>query len=302
LPFGIIFVFFNDYLSQERGFSVPDATYMVLLFGVGCCLGGILGGYVGGIIGSWNASYLPIFMSVTTALGILPFVALLNMQFTNAHGFLSVSLSILAGLIPSLPSVNVRPCMLNVNPPETRGASLTAANVLISLGRGLGPSFVTLMGYFWGVSRQGAFNIALVLFWIISAIQLLLLARTLPKDQQAMEADLASYAKRALAEHEESNLDKDNRSSLIVSVEERRMSFDLQASQQTLAYVTEGMKEIGYAGNKFMPCNCLEGSSSEDGMSEEENDLLESPDNWLSSRKRCSPDKTHPTETTLLVV
>jgi predicted MFS family arabinose efflux permease len=43
LPWGIIFVFLNDYLSQERGFSVPDATYIVFLFGIGCAVGGILG-------------------------------------------------------------------------------------------------------------------------------------------------------------------------------------------------------------------------------------------------------------------
>jgi translation initiation factor 4G len=44
LPWGIIFVFLNDYLSQEKGFSVPDATVMVMLFGIGCAIGGIFGG------------------------------------------------------------------------------------------------------------------------------------------------------------------------------------------------------------------------------------------------------------------
>jgi translation initiation factor 4G len=36
--------FLNDYLSQEKGFSVPDATFMVMLFGIGCAIGGICGG------------------------------------------------------------------------------------------------------------------------------------------------------------------------------------------------------------------------------------------------------------------
>jgi MFS family permease len=159
LPWGIVFVFLNDYLSQERGFSVPDATYLVLLFGLGCAAGGILGGYLGQKIQAHDRSYLPLFMAATTLAGIVPFWTLLNTNFTNAHGLLAFLLASSAGMIASLPSVNVRPCLINVNPPETRGASLTAANLLITLGRGLGPSCVTLMGTIFHVNRQYAFNV-----------------------------------------------------------------------------------------------------------------------------------------------
>jgi len=160
LPWGIVFVFLNDYLSQERGFSIPDATFLVFLFGVGCTIGGVLGGYWGQIVQAWNRSYLPLFMALTTAIGILPFVGLLNTHFTNAHGPWGFFYSISAGLIASLPSVNVRPCLINVNPPETRGASLTAANLLINLGRGVGPSCATLMVSTLRVDRRVAFNTA----------------------------------------------------------------------------------------------------------------------------------------------
>jgi MFS family permease len=44
IPWGVMFVFLNDFLSQERGLSVPDATFIVAVFGVGCAHGGILGG------------------------------------------------------------------------------------------------------------------------------------------------------------------------------------------------------------------------------------------------------------------
>jgi MFS family permease len=40
IPWGIIFVFLNDYLSQECGLSIPKATYLLLVFGVGAALGG----------------------------------------------------------------------------------------------------------------------------------------------------------------------------------------------------------------------------------------------------------------------
>ena len=159
VPWGIIFVFLNDYLSQERGFSVPDATYIVFVFGLGCAAGGVLGGYLGQLISSWNVSYLPLFMSVTTFLGIFPFLALLNGSFTNAHGVEAVFYSFMGGCIASLPSVNVRPCIINVNPPETRGAALTAANLIINLARGAGPSCITLMGAIWHVNRRFSFNV-----------------------------------------------------------------------------------------------------------------------------------------------
>ena len=167
LPWGVIFVFLNDYLSQERGFTVPDATYLVLIFGLGCAAGGVLGGYLGQAVQAVNRSYLPLFMAVTTAAGILPFWGLLNSHFTNAHGFWGLALAGSGGLIASLPSVNVRPCLINVNPPETRGASLTAANLLINLGRGVGPSCVTFLTTIWRADRQFAFNVTVRVLCVV---------------------------------------------------------------------------------------------------------------------------------------
>lgn len=159
LPWGVIFVFLNDYLSQERGFSVPDATFLVLIFGVGSAFGGVLGGYLGESVQAFNRAYLPLFMALTTAAGILPFYRLLNSQFDNAHGLQAFFWAGSAGLVAALPSVNTRPCMINVNPPETRGASLTTANLFIQLGRGLGPSCITLLRSMFGMNRKIAFNL-----------------------------------------------------------------------------------------------------------------------------------------------
>ncbi|KAL3935031.1 MAG: hypothetical protein SGBAC_009367 [Bacillariaceae sp.] len=201
LPWGIIFVFLNDFLSQEKGFSVPDATMLVMLFGVGCAIGGIAGGYIGQVCLRYNRKFLPWFMAGTTAFGILPFVGLLETNFDNdkpysentSVGYLAMTYAILCGTVASLPSVNVRPCIINVNPPETRGAALTASNLFITLGRGIGPSCITLLGIV-GFSRRNAFNMTLTVFWIITAGQLMLLGYTLPKDQDDMEAELERYA------------------------------------------------------------------------------------------------------------
>jgi len=197
LPWGIVFVFLNDFLSQEKGFTVQEATFLVMLFGVGCAVGGITGGYMGQMFMKGNRSNLPLYMAATTFLGILPFMALLNSNFANHDGYRAKVYSILGGCIANLPSVNVRPCILNVNPPESRGAALTTANLMVTLGRGIGPSCVTLLGSIFLASRQTSFNITLSLFWTISAIQLLFLANTLPTDQDAMEEELARYAASA---------------------------------------------------------------------------------------------------------
>lgn len=205
LPWGIVFVFLNDYLSQERGFSVPAATYLVFLFGLGCAVGGVLGGYWGQLVQRKDRRLLPLFMAFTTEFGILPFLGMLNVKIPRAHGTLGVVFAFGSGLVASLPSVNVRPCLINVNPPETRGAALTAANLLINLGRGVGPSCVTLLGLY-NVTRQNALNLTLTTFWTISAVQLIMLAKTLPRDQDAMEAELAQYAASAIKERQGNGL------------------------------------------------------------------------------------------------
>ena len=242
LPWGAIFVFMNDFLSQDRGFSVPDATYLVAIYGLGCALGGIQGGYIGQQAMQWNRSYLPLFMAITTVLGIVPFMILLNTNFESAHGWAGSLCALAAGWMASLPSVNARPCLLNVNPPESRGAALTAANLLVTLGRGLGPSCITLLQQFLGTSRRMAFNLTLSTFWVVSAGQLLLLMKTLPRDQDAMEAELAQYAAQAIGKNAMDSVHPDNES--LVSIEERMISFDNIAAQQTLGYMRAGWQEL----------------------------------------------------------
>lgn len=275
LPWGIIFVFLNDYLSQERGFSVPDATFIVLLFGVGCAIGGILGGYMGAWIQSINRTFLPLFMSLTTVLGVLPFLGLLNGHTTNAHGLWAMMYSIMGGLIASMPAVNVRPCLINVNPPETRGASLTAANLIVNLARGIGPCCITIMGSIFRVSRQVSFNVTLVVFWVISAVQLCCLAQSLPHDQDKMEAELAHYAASAMAattpsaglefvgfegsglpvtysetpDRPESSKSLDEHT--LLSIEDRMTTFDGTAARESLSFFQKGMSEITFTRGNF---------------------------------------------------
>ena len=298
IPWGIIFVFLNDYLSQERGFSVPDATFIVLVFGIGCAVGGIIGGTLGSRIQSFRRSLLPIFMAGTTLLGVLPFIGLLNGHTTNAHGYWAVMYSFMGGCISSMPSVNVRPCLINVNPPETRGASLTAANLIINFARGIGPSCITILGSSFHLNRQLSFNVTLVAFWALSAMQLCFLAQSLPHDQDKMETELARYAASALGHPSPSKAgtgpnvyedyyhspvkaslefspqkhatDKPDSSKALhdddslVSIEDRMTTFDVRAARESIAFFQKGVSELASPLGNF--CAVPHGHRYRDGV------------------------------------
>lgn len=248
IPWGVIFTFLNDYLSQEQSMSVPDATMLVLWFGIGCALGGILGGYLGQLTMNMDRSYLPLFMAASTFLGMFPFLALLNGPFHTA-GILPCFYALLGGCIANLPSVNMRPCIINVNAPEVRGASLNASNIAINLARGAGPSCITIMGAIWGVSRQFSFNVTIILFWTISAAMLGFLAKTLPHDQDAMETELARYAETILGGKDAPSVTSEDSWSItgdvsLMSIEERAHYFDARAAEQSLMFLGEAFKEV----------------------------------------------------------
>eukprot|EP00569_Conticribra_weissflogii_P004227 CAMPEP_0171335518 /NCGR_PEP_ID=MMETSP0878-20121228/5386_1 /TAXON_ID=67004 /ORGANISM="Thalassiosira weissflogii, Strain CCMP1336" /LENGTH=855 /DNA_ID=CAMNT_0011836795 /DNA_START=87 /DNA_END=2651 /DNA_ORIENTATION=+ len=260
IPWGIMFVFLNDCLSQEMGLSVEAATFIVGIFGIGCATGGILGGYLGQLATGADRKFLPIFMAVSTFFGIGPFVALLGGHSYNRAGWLPCLYSFSGGCIASLPSVNIRPCIINCNPPEIRGAALTTANLIINLARGAGPSCLTSMISIWGVSRVDGFNILVTVFWTITAIQLALLSKTLPVDQDRMEKELASYAISAITNigndycslsHDDCNTVQNelfSRSDIgsycgdttvdgdisLFSIENQSLSFDATAAKQSL--------------------------------------------------------------------
>jgi MFS family permease len=259
LPWGIIFVFFNDYLSQEQGLSVSAATFVVLWFGLGSAAGGIAGGLIGSEIIKYNRTYLPLFMAFSTAVGIVPFILLLDLKFSKAN-LLVVFLSFSGGCIANFPSVNVRPCLLNVNPPEARGAAVTAANVIINVARGAGPSLITLSQKFFGVTRQYSFNFCLIVFWSITSVLLSALAKTLPHDQDEMEAELARYAESVIEIGGRKKGSRDeNRDTepyvlvdditlagndTIVSFDDRMTSFDATAAQEGWTFMEDALREI----------------------------------------------------------
>ena len=84
------------------------------------------------------------------------------------------------------------------------------------------------------------FYLQMAFFWAVASVQLLFLARSLPHDQDAMEAELAQYAESRM-QRAPSMGEEDS----IVSIEERMTSFDAGAARESIQFMGEAFREIG---------------------------------------------------------
>ncbi len=112
----------------------------------------------------------------------------------------------------------------------------------------------------WDIDRQSGFNVLIVVFWTIAAIQLAILAKTLPADQEQMLTELATYADSKIAlvnGYGSISVDDDNQSSLesqccdvdddgtIYSIETLSTSFDAVAARSSLKFIGSSLTETG---------------------------------------------------------
>jgi len=267
----VLFVYLNDYLSQERGLSVQDATFIIALFGIGSAAGGIVGGFIGGIVSIISRSLLPLFMAVTTLLAVLPFLALLDDIRYDKASLIPCFYAFTGGCLAAIPSVNVRPIIIQVNLPEVRGSILTAANLIINGARGCGPTILTLLMGSLRLSRAYGFNIILILFWTLNSITLAILAKTLPDDQDLMETELKNYASGvgigSIASVEDSidhsyigDTTFDGDVSLF-SIDTQATAFDARAARGSLYFMKEALGEINESLSCCAPLENIKQSS-----------------------------------------
>jgi hypothetical protein len=162
-----------------------DATFMVILLGIGCALGGIRGGYIGQqLCMKYNRSHLPLFMDVTTFLGILPFVGLLNSECPDHHG---------REIFHFWGGVSLSPFLWSMSDSASSSQSSRNERSRIDVRQ-----FVNYLGkWHWTLlqypdagslqpgSRQTSFTVTLTGFWTITV---------LPEDQDDMETELARHA------------------------------------------------------------------------------------------------------------
>lgn len=143
LPWGMIFVFLNDYLSSDRGMTVQGATAALTTFGLGGLVGQIFGGWFGQKLYNRYPPYQCIFMGLSTILAILPAVYVLNAKTVGDLGFFFMIA--LFGIIINMNGPNVRAVLQNVCMPEIRGTAFSVFTLTDDIGKGLGPALVVLM-------------------------------------------------------------------------------------------------------------------------------------------------------------
>lgn len=143
LPWGMIFVFLNDYLSSDRGMSVQGATAALTTFGLGGLVGQIFGGWFGQRLYNRYPPYQCIFMGLSTILAILPALYVLNAKTVGDLGFFFMTA--LFGFMINMNGPNVRAVLQNVCMPEIRGTAFSVFTLTDDIGKGLGPALVVLM-------------------------------------------------------------------------------------------------------------------------------------------------------------
>lgn len=112
LPWGMIYVFLNDYLSTDHQMSIESATITLTMFGIGGILGQLSGGYYGQRLYNHNPRYQTILMGSSTLLAIPFLLLLINVKFTSFA--VTCLIAFLGGFIINMNGPNVR-AVLQVN-------------------------------------------------------------------------------------------------------------------------------------------------------------------------------------------
>lgn len=195
VPWGVFFVYLNDFFAQDKGYSVESATIIVLGIGAAAILGGFAGGLIGNRLYNRHPRYLPMLCGVTTLAGVIPTALLIHYpaQTGVAHPAVlpPLLIGLASGFFAAMTAPNVKAMLLDVNPPESRGSIFALYNLADDLGRGFGPFFISML--IVALGRLWAFHVA-NLFWVACALALLLMIRTFPRDEALMEQRLARAA------------------------------------------------------------------------------------------------------------
>ena len=187
VPWGVLFIYLNDFYAQDKGFSVEMATLIVMMGGAASIAGSFAGGMIGNKIYNKNPRYLPLFIGASCIAGVIPMALLLNYPsqagVEHPSVIIPLALAFLTGFIIIFPAPNLKAIMLNTNSPETRGSILSIGNLFDSLGQGLGPAVISLFIVAFG--RLMAFNIA-NLFWVAAGIIQLFIFFTFVVDERKL--------------------------------------------------------------------------------------------------------------------
>jgi len=116
LPWGVMLVYFQDFLVVNIGPQVPggitvqQSTTVVLAFGAGSGIGLILGGLIADKLWKRDVRYVPLVMCVTTGLGALPIYALINGPILSLVGYAAVTFP--CGILASITGTAIRTVLM----------------------------------------------------------------------------------------------------------------------------------------------------------------------------------------------
>ncbi|EMJ97390.1 MFS transporter [Leptospira sp. WS58.C1] len=193
VPWGVFFVFLNDYYEFSYGLPKDQASALVIFAALGIFAGTFFGGVIGQKLYDTNKKFLPIFCGSSILLGIIPTLYLLYAK-NIAGSPLFIFINILAGIIISVTGPNVRALIINVNPPKSRSSMFALYNLTDNLGNGLGPAMAALILTVLP-DRTQAFTIA-ILFWIPCGLAWFYILKNFKHDEQKMHEELAAEAGR----------------------------------------------------------------------------------------------------------
>lgn len=124
LPWGVVLVFLNDFL-QTRGMAKPSATLVVMAFGSGGLVGSLVAGTVGQWLYNWRKGALPVLAGLAVWAGMPALFVLVNDRAVAQWPLPALVLFVFAGgSVASVAGVVIRPLIMNVNAPESRGVAL----------------------------------------------------------------------------------------------------------------------------------------------------------------------------------
>lgn len=106
LPWGMIFVFLNDYFSEERNMSVENATAALTCFGVGGLFGQLFGGWCGQKLYNKDPRFQTLLMGSSTLISTIPMLYLINTPKVGDLGF--YFMACFAGFSANINGPNVR--------------------------------------------------------------------------------------------------------------------------------------------------------------------------------------------------
>jgi predicted MFS family arabinose efflux permease len=193
IPWGILNVFLNDYLSEDRGFTVETATAVLMCFSLGHVGGLLLGGGGGRYLYQLDNRYPALLAGFCALFGCFPFWILLNSVDASTPYWIVAAIAMTAGFGSGPTGPIIKATVTNVTLPNQRGQGFALFTTFDDLGKGLGPFFVSVLITKMG-DRLPAFNIG-VMGWVVCGLLNLSVFFTVRKDESTVQATLAAQLK-----------------------------------------------------------------------------------------------------------